>query len=243
LLAAPSEDEFVHRVLSSFGTYPPYFLRLREVNRRGARVYGRLPDLRPIDMDEFDRALAHGAEVIDVRDIARYAAGHIPGSLSIALRDVFASWLGWLVGFDRPLVFVLAEDQDRRELVRQALGIGYEDLRGELRGGISAWAAAGRPVSRTALSTTPPGSGRLVDVRQASEYRAGHVAGAIPLELGALCGTTAVEVLHDATVMCGHGERAMSAASIAERRGIHVAVFEGSPARLARLDGRDLVLE
>jgi hydroxyacylglutathione hydrolase len=242
-LSAPSEDEFVRRVLTSFGTYPPYFLRLREVNRRGARVYGRLPDLRPMDLHEFDRALADGAEIIDVRHIAMYAAGHIPGSLSIALRAVFASWLGWLVEFDRPLVFVLAEDQDRREVVRQALGIGYEDLLGELRGGIAAWAAAGRPVSRTALSTTPPGPGRLVDVRQASEYRAGHVAGAIPLELGALVGPTAVDVLHDATVMCGHGERAMSAASIAERRGIHVAVFEGSPARLARLDGRDLVLD
>ena len=75
------------------------------------------------------RAVSRLENIHDVRDIEMYAAGHIPGSLSIALRPVFASWLGWLVTFNRPLVFVLGEDQDRRDLVRQALGIGYEQLR------------------------------------------------------------------------------------------------------------------
>jgi glyoxylase-like metal-dependent hydrolase (beta-lactamase superfamily II) len=123
-LAAPSEDDFVHLVLAAFGTYPPYFLLLREVNRRGPRVYGGVPRLEGIDLDEFERALRDGAEIVDVRAIEQYARGHIPGSLSIALRPVFASWLGWLVDRDRPLLFVLAPDQDRRELVRQAVGIG-----------------------------------------------------------------------------------------------------------------------
>jgi rhodanese-related sulfurtransferase len=243
MLAAADEDEFVRRVLSAFGTYPPYFLRLREVNRRGPRVYGRMPALARIDLDAFDRALTEGAEVIDVRDIERYAAGHISDSLSIALRPVFASWLGWLVTFNRPLLFVLGEDQDRHELVRQALGIGYENLVGELRGGITAWEAAGRPLGRTQLSSASAGIGPIVDVRQASEYRAGHVAGALSLELGALVENAAAQMPNDAILMCGHGERAMSAASIAERHGVRATVFAGSPARLARLEGRVVVHE
>jgi hydroxyacylglutathione hydrolase len=243
LLAAPDEDDFVQSVLSGFGTYPPYFLRLREVNRRGPRVYGRLPDLARLDLDAFDRARADGAELIDVRDIETYAVGHIPGSLSIALRPVFASWLGWLVTLDRHLVFVLDEGQDRRELVRQALGIGYENLVGELRGGVAAWESDGRPLSRTELSTKGAGPRPIVDVRQASEYRVGHVAGAVAIELGALVDDAALQVPDDAILMCGHGERAMSAASIAERRGIRSTVFVGSPARLARLDGRTVISE
>jgi hydroxyacylglutathione hydrolase len=242
-LAAPDEEEFVRRVLGAFGTYPPYFRRLRDVNRRGPRVYGHLPHLARMDLDAFDRARTDGAELIDVRDIEMYAAGHIPGSLSIALRPVFASWLGWLVTFNRPLVFVLGEDQDRRELVRQVLGIGYEDLVGELRGGIATWESAGRPVSRTPMSTAGGGSSPIVDVRQASEYRAGHVAGALSLELGAIGEDAAIQVPDDAIIMCGHGERAMSAASMAERRGIRATVFAGSPARLARLDGRAVMRE
>ena len=40
LLAAPDEDAFVDLLLGTLGTYPTYFQRLREVNRRGPRVYG-----------------------------------------------------------------------------------------------------------------------------------------------------------------------------------------------------------
>src|SRR5947208_6781068 len=40
LLAAPDEDAFVDLLLGRLGSYPPYFLRLRERNRRGPRVYG-----------------------------------------------------------------------------------------------------------------------------------------------------------------------------------------------------------
>ena len=150
---------------------------------------------------------------------------------------------GWLVAFDRPLVFVLDEDQDRGELVRQALGIGYENLVGELRGGIAAWESDGRPLSRTPLSTSGAGSRTVVDVRQLSEYRSGHVAGARAIELGRLADATAPQVPDDAILMCGHGERAMSAASIVERRGIRATVFAGSPGRMARLDGRTVIQE
>src|SRR5207237_8382487 len=47
LLAAADEDTFVARLLGGLGTYPPYFLRLQDVNRRGPRVYGELPLLTP----------------------------------------------------------------------------------------------------------------------------------------------------------------------------------------------------
>src|SRR5205823_8743719 len=42
LLSAPDEDAFVARLLAGLGSYPPYFRELREVNRRGPRVYGAL---------------------------------------------------------------------------------------------------------------------------------------------------------------------------------------------------------
>jgi len=43
LLSAPDEDTFVRWVLEGLGSYPPYFLRLREVNRRGPSVLGVFP--------------------------------------------------------------------------------------------------------------------------------------------------------------------------------------------------------
>ena len=40
LLASPDEDTFVARLLAGYGSYPPYFLRLRERNRLGPDVLG-----------------------------------------------------------------------------------------------------------------------------------------------------------------------------------------------------------
>jgi glyoxylase-like metal-dependent hydrolase (beta-lactamase superfamily II) len=45
LLAAEDEDAFVTRLLDGFGTFPPYFLRLAERNRRGPAVIDAIPQL------------------------------------------------------------------------------------------------------------------------------------------------------------------------------------------------------
>jgi glyoxylase-like metal-dependent hydrolase (beta-lactamase superfamily II)/rhodanese-related sulfurtransferase len=242
LLAAPDEDAFVDLLLRTLGTYPTYFERLREVNRRGPRVYGALPALASLPVEEVERRVAAGAELIDARPIEAFAEGHLPDSLSIALRPSFASWLGWLVPAGRPLVFVLDADQDREELVRQALGIGYEDLEGELGGGIEAWRDAGRPQARTGLvHEMDPERDAIVDVRQASEYASGHVPGARSIELGSLLGSSVGTLPRAGTFMCGHGERAMSAASLAQRSGRDAGVYVGSAQRWARKTGRPLV--
>lgn len=241
LLAAPDEDTFVARLLGGLGSYPPYFLRLREVNRRGPRVYGPIPRLPSLTVAELAAHLATGGELVDVRPIRAFAAGHLPGSLSIALRPAFASWLGWLVTPERPVAFVLDAAQDRRELVRQALGIGYELLAGELAGGVDAWHAAGRALVHTELvSDIDPRVTALVDVRQESEWQARHVPGALHRELGRI-GAEPQAIPPDATMMCGHGERAMSAASLVERAGGDPAVFLGGPGDWARRSGEALV--
>ena len=185
LLAAPDEDTFVDRLLAGLGTYPGLLRRLRELNRHGPRRYGTFPTLARLDVATTRRFAADGAALVDVRPVDRFAAGHIPGSLSIPLRPQFASWLGWLVDPDQPVVFVVDDDQDRADLVRQCLNIGYEHLAGELDGGLDAWTGERQPVERVP-SSSPARAGptAMVDVRQAAEYAAGHVPGAVNIELG-----------------------------------------------------------
>lgn len=236
LLAAPDEETFLRRLFGGLGSYPDYFLRLREVNRRGPITYGdRPPRLQSLSPGELERAVADGAELVDVRPLGAFAAGHVPGSLSIALRDAFASWLGWLVDADRPLVFVLDASQDRGQLVLECLKIGHERLVGELAGGMDAWRASGRGEAMIRVSSDPRKLGPAVlDVRQANEFLAGHVRGAVHVELGGVRRQAGHLTTAVATVMCGHGERAMSAASLLERAGGHPDVFLGGPDDWAR---------
>jgi glyoxylase-like metal-dependent hydrolase (beta-lactamase superfamily II)/rhodanese-related sulfurtransferase len=238
LLAAPDEDAFVKELLEGLGSYPPYFLRLRDVNRRGPHVYGPAqPTLGVLPGDDVARLQAAGAWIVDVRPIHRFARAHIPGSVSIALRPQFASWLGWIVPDGVPVVFVIDDDQDRLDLVRQARNIGYDTILGELDGGIAVWEASDRAVESIQLTPAEHFGGTVVDVRQHNEYVAGHIPGAISAELGAL--PTENIPSGPIAVMCGHGERAMTAASLLGRAGRRdVTVLTGGPDDWSRQHGR-----
>jgi hydroxyacylglutathione hydrolase len=243
LLAAEDEDAFVTRLLDGFGTFPPYFLRLAERNRRGPAVIDATPRLAPLRVEGARALLADGGQLIDVRPADDYAAGHIPGALAIPLRDAFATWLGWLVPDPAtPLVFVASPGQDLDELVWQALKIGYEHLAGLLDGGTAAWAAAGHPVRAT--PRVRPGQvdpARVVDVRQASEWATGHLPGATHVELGALRERAGELTGAPVVTMCAHGERATTAASLLERAGNgEVAVLPADAAAWAEATGRPI---
>lgn len=243
LLGAPDEDAFVHRVLDSLGTYPPYFLRLRAVNQRGPRVLGEPRGLAPLGADDVAALRDGGAAIVDVRPVAEFGAGHVAGSLANTLRPQFASWLGWLVPDPAtPLVFVAGDYQDRREIVRQCLNIGYENLAGELAGGVAAWRAAGGEAGTVPVVDASQLDGRAVlDVRQASEHAAGHVPGAVHVELGALPHRLADVPAGPLVVMCGHGERAATATSLLAAAGHRdVAVLAGGPDDWASVTGEPL---
>jgi len=247
LLAAADEDAFVPELLAGFGSYPPYFLRLRERNRVGPELLSRDWRVLPLlSTDQVRQHLAGGGVLVDARPVAAFAAGHIPGALSIALRPAFASWLGWLVDDTRPLVFVLDEDQDRGELARQCRTIGYDHLVGELAGGMAAWRTTALTEVRLPLveaGQLDDQPGVVLDVRQASEVADGHLPGALAVELGALAGDHLPAELPQGpvTVMCAHGERAMTAASLLARAGRNdLRVVHGGPHDWQRSTGQAL---
>jgi hydroxyacylglutathione hydrolase len=250
LLVAPDEDAFVAALLGSLGSYPAYFSRLGELNRRGPDVLdaasaGRLTSLPVPTVDHLRNS---GAVVVDVRPVSDFSDAHIPGALSIPLRPQFATWLGWLVPPGTPLVVVRSRDQDPEEVAWQARKVGYDQLAGELAGGMDAWREAGAATRSIPLVTAEQlpdiGAGNLgiLDVRQDSEFRAGHVPGARHVELGALPDRAAQLPARPTVVMCGHGERAMGAASLLAREGrTQVSVLAGGPQDWSSATARALV--
>jgi len=248
LLAAPGdENTFVTRLLAGLGTFPPYFHRLGELNRRGPAVLHGLPTLAGLDAAAVGSAVSAGARLIDVRPLAEYAAAHIGGSVSIPLRAQFATWLGWLTTPTEPLILVRDPDQDPQEVLGQALNIGHENLTAELAGGVGAWTRAGGATISTRL--VHPGeltdTASVLDVRQRREYLDARLPGATHTELGDIAAHPALipadSTAQPTVLMCGHGERAMSAASLLEAAGHqNLSVLVGGPQDWALSTGRDL---
>lgn len=244
LLRAPDEDSFVAALIGGLGSYPPYFRRLREVNRRGPRLDATPRSLGQLTVAELQEEVGAGAELIDVRPAKDFAVGHVPGSLSIPLRPQLGTWLGWLVPEGRPLVFVVGDDDERADLVRQCLKVGYENLAGELTGGMQVWEAAGLPTeSIDLIGPGALGATTVLDVRQMSERIVGHLPGSVHVELGSLAGRLPDLPSGPVTVMCAHGERAVTGASLLARSNRrHLAVLVGGPEDWAEATGGRLDL-
>ncbi|MEU8206430.1 MBL fold metallo-hydrolase [Streptosporangium sp. NPDC049046] len=228
LFQADSPQSFAERLLAGLGSHPSYFADLPEVNRRGPAVVGERPLLKPVDLATVARA---GAVVVDVRPVLDFAREHVPGSVSIPLRGQFATWLGWIVTAGSTLAFVRNPAQDPAEIVWQALKVGYDAILGELDEG---W----KMIADTAdvIGPAEVGAARVIDVRQESEFQTGHLPDADNVELGRIGAFTPTD--GPVVVMCGHGERAATAASLLRRRGHQaVRILSGGPADWSRLTG------
>ncbi|HEY8238483.1 MAG TPA: rhodanese-like domain-containing protein [Candidatus Limnocylindrales bacterium] len=232
--AGAAPDVFRAQALDGLGRFPAYYAHMAGLNRRGPRVLGRLILPDALDPAAFEAA-ADGATVIDARDRESFAAGHLPGSLNIELDGTFAGYVGWLVPFASPVLFVLPDGaaDALAEATTELLRIGYEWVRGWLAGGIDAWAASGRPLSSYETTTMEAvhdqrvagdDASVLLDVRQPMEWESdGVVPGAerifvadLPARLAELPPDTPV------TVFCRSGSRASIAASVLDRAGVEV---------------------
>ena len=239
LLAIDDEDTFVRTMVAGLGSFPDYFRVLPGINQRGPRLYPNVPDLPRLGAEEVKQLLDGGAVMVDARPISDFATAHPSGAISIEHRPAFASWLGWLIGLDRPVVFVINDDTDRTNLMRQCFRIGHEAIAGELNGGLNTWQEAGYPVSTIALVDPDAMNPTVLDIRQDAEWNAGHLPAAVHVELGSLAEFS--PAAGGLTVMCGHGERAMTGASILAANGhSDVTVLNGGPDDWERLTGTAL---
>jgi rhodanese-related sulfurtransferase len=123
-----------------------------------------------------------------------------------------------------------------------AFAIGFEQIGGELAGGVAGWTADGGDLRHNRLlSPEEVDAGSVVDVRQDSEFEAAHIPGSRHVELGDLPRRLAELPTVPTAVMCGHGDRATTAASLLERAGHQdVAVVVGGPDDWATRTGRAL---
>ncbi|MGH2932850.1 MAG: MBL fold metallo-hydrolase [Gaiellaceae bacterium] len=230
LLRIDDEETFVRTLRAGFWSFPPYFLRLREVNRHPV-LLGELEPPQPLEPEAAHSLVAAGAWLVDARPIDAWARRHPEGAVSIELRPAFASWLGWVIPFGAPIV-LLVDDPDRADAVRLGRRIGYDRVLGWIDGGIEAWAAADLP-TRCTEETDAPGAHRrvasgatLVDVRQTAELDGARVPDAEHIELGDIIAGRTPDA-EEAVVFCGHGERSATAASLLERRGIKAVNLVG----------------
>jgi glyoxylase-like metal-dependent hydrolase (beta-lactamase superfamily II)/rhodanese-related sulfurtransferase len=243
------EGIFVKRRLTGLLAYPSYYSHIAPINRAGPRVFGDVPVPRGLAPSQVAGRIEDGAWVVDGRERRAFAAGHIPGSIAIELDDSFASYVGWIVPFGAPIVLVLPEDRPEHEAAAEAatqlFRIGYEAVDGYLQGDVDAWVEAGLPAQSYPVASIDDlamavrdGQARVLDVRQQTEWDAGHLEGSTHLFVGDLRRQIGeIPLDREVWTVCATGHRAAMAASLLNREGIPVRLVTpgGVPDVLSRV--------
>lgn len=233
LRADMTKEEFIAEVTEGLLPPPQYFAQNVAMNK-SADTSGLDKILEKgnvgLDVETFEAMANHeGALVLDTRHQNEFVKEHIPNSIFIGIDGSFAPWVGALIpDLQQPIVFI-AEEGREEEIVTRLSRVGYDNTLGYLKGGISAWKAAGKetdslksiPASEFA-SELKSGNLTVLDVRKPTEFQSEHVENAQNFPLDYI-NDNFDELDKDQTyyVHCAGGYRSVIAASIMKSRGVH----------------------
>ena len=226
------EDAFVDYILDGQPEPPLYFGRMKEQNRRGPALLGPLPRPGRLSGEELGAVSRNrDSVVIDTRaDRMGFYAGHIRGSIYAPLNKSFPTIAGCYVDPACDIVLICRQaevDEAVRDLVRigldRVVGWAPPEALAEFQ------SAGGELASIEAVDfaevdrrLAEPGV-QVLDVRQASEFAAGRLAGACNIAHTRLAGRLD-ELPRDQELLvhCLSGARASAAVSLLEREGFAV---------------------
>jgi hydroxyacylglutathione hydrolase len=225
-----SQAAFIELVTADQPDAPAYFTYDAVLNSRERPTLEQAlaRELKPLSIDELLAEQARGAQVLDTRDPAAFAAAHLAGSINIGLTGQYATWAGTVLTRDRPIAIVADPGAEMESALR--LGrIGFDHVSGYLEGGlasaddgvarIATTERVGADVAASRLaSATPP---MIIDVRTAPERAQKRIDDSVHIPLNHLSERLA-EIPADRPVLlhCAGGYRSSIAASLLQRHGL-----------------------
>lgn len=227
---------FVDDILAGQPEPPPYFARMKQLNRDGAAVLGTIP--APPRLPIADVAADASLVVLDTRvDRQAFMAAHLPGSLHAPATRQFTATTGAYVDPASPVV-LLAGASQLDDLVRQLLRIGLDRIAGWVPlDDFDVWRSGGGATSSiqriSFAEATPPGKDSVwIDVRGSAEFADDHMPGALQIAQSRLAVEQArIPRGRPLTVHCATGGRAALAAAYLQRLGFEVRYVDDDFAR------------
>jgi glyoxylase-like metal-dependent hydrolase (beta-lactamase superfamily II)/rhodanese-related sulfurtransferase len=231
LRADMTKNEFVKELLDGLVEPPQYFPGNVLMNVKG---YANVDDvleqgLTPLTVHEFQTVWeSTNALVIDTRTKEQYPKGFIPGSIYIGIDDTFAPWVGTLIPDLMQPILIVADEGKEEEVVTRLARVGYDNSLGYLKGGISAWKAAGYEVETMQEISVEDFAKlfdthiniNLLDARRESEYKSEHLVGADNFPLDFINrNMSMLDKRKTYYIHCAGGYRSLIMASILKSRG------------------------
>jgi hydroxyacylglutathione hydrolase len=214
------EQGFTNYLLEDQPEPPKYFAMMKKLNKIDRPLLTEVPKLNSLSIDQLRDALRKGVKVIDTRMKVEFAKGFIPGTINIQGNNAFASWMGWFVDYEEPFILI-AEESQLDDLTRKLMRIGMDNVTGYVDG-VQGWVNEGGSLSKSKIvsidefkNILKTNHTQIIDLRGASEYKAGHIKGTDNLFIGTLEGNLdRIKRDQQVVVQCQSGDRATIGYSI-----------------------------
>ncbi|KUY19953.1 MBL fold metallo-hydrolase [Elizabethkingia miricola] len=228
-LNQPDKATFVKEVTDGLTPPPGYFAMNVAMNKKGYESFDHVLEqgLNPLSAEDFEAVADEtGALILDTRPAAEFHKGFIPQSVNIGVKGDFAPWVGaMIVDVKQPLLLVTDEGSEEEVIIRLSR-VGFDNVLGYLKGGVSAWQSAGKETDSVDRITPEEFAQRyreyvkIIDVRKEGEYAAEHIADAYSRPLAYInTWIKDVDPKEHFFLHCAGGYRSMIAASILQARG------------------------
>ena len=232
-----SKDAFVQVVTADQPEAPAYFTYDAVLNSAERPTLDEtLARFDPMGLEDVLALQQVGAQILDTRDSAEFAAAHLKGSINIGLTGQYATWAGTILDHDHPIVIIADPGRERESATR--LGrIGFDHVVGYLKDGLLSLSARPDLTAKTERISAPFAAELLssgeaplaIDVRTPREREQKHIAGSVSVPLSHLAenlGT--IPKSRPLLVYCAGGYRSSIAASLLQRGGFdHVSEIAG----------------
>lgn len=209
-------ETFVKELVAGLDTYPAYYAHMSPANAEGPLI-PQLTAPAKLSRESLLAAVHSGAGVVDIRSRTAYAAQHLPGTYSIEASNELATYIGWLIAWDAPLILIAESPEAVASAQEQLSLIGRDIVDGQITpsNALNSADVKSYPVHTFADLTETSRRPTILDVRRQSEWQKAHVDHAIHIPLHELR-TRLDELSNDSPiwVYCSSGFRASIAASI-----------------------------
>jgi rhodanese-related sulfurtransferase/glyoxylase-like metal-dependent hydrolase (beta-lactamase superfamily II) len=225
-----SKEDFIRLVSVDQPDAPAYFTydALLNTRERSTLDASLKQVLTPIELTDLLAMNLTETQILDVRDAAEYAKGHMTGSINIGLSGQYATWAGTLLDPTRSIV-IIAEPGREEEAALRLGRIGFDQVEGYLNGGMAALADRPDLIQATERVSVPMLTEELessdppviIDVRSPQEWRDGHIPESRNIPLSQLKQRfEEFPTGRRIAVHCAGGYRSSIAASMLRRNGI-----------------------
>ncbi len=230
LRADMTKEEFIQELLTGLTSPPGYFPQNVLMNIKGYESLDTVMKRAetPMSPEAFEVAANEtDALMLDTRDAADFARGHVPNSINIGLGGSFAQWVGEMIPDVKQPILLVTYPEKEVEAITRLSRVGYDNTIGFLKGGFEAWKKSGKEFGTQGRLTAVElekeyrnSAPLLFDIRKKSEFDSEHVIGAVNIPLNEINSHLAQFPKDKPFILhCGSGYRSMIAASILQQRG------------------------